>query len=205
MSRLTEAIHRLTREHLSRADDGSFIKKPPLLAELRAASRSNLGATGGGNGGAGLLVNSKAVQLENEIKEQALTEHFEMTGAEYRGGIVGLIQSWAAVTSAEWIAYLDHVMLDWIDGIQAILESARPPWHPSIPCPACGRRFHGDEREPCLAVTYWDSEAEAVAKMSKWSAECRGCGAQWVGDELKWLRAASDTQEAVVAVGAGGM
>lgn len=196
---LADSIHILTSEHLTRDDTGAYVKSPPLLAELRAASGSNLGAAGGGKGGGGMIVNSKAVELENRIKEDALAEHFEMTGAEYRGGFVNLIRSWAVITNPQWVDYLEHVTTDWIDGIRTVLESVKPPWRPSIPCPACGQRFYGEDREPCLAVTYWDADAEAIAPPSAWSAECGGCGAQWVGDELKWLRAASDTPSEEVA------
>jgi hypothetical protein len=192
---LADNIHQLTSEHLRRDDAGAYVKSPPLLAELRAASGSTLGAAGGGKGGAGMVVNSKAVELETAIKEQALAEHFEMTGTEYRGGLVNLIKSWAVITSTEWIAYLERVTTDWVADIQAVLEAAHPPWRPSIPCPACGQRFHGPEREPCLAVTYWDADADTIAPPSAWSAACIGCGAQWTGDELRWLRAAADTPQ----------
>lgn len=196
---LADHIHILTSEHLTRDDNGAYVKAAPLLAQLRAASGSNFGAAGGGKGGGGMVVNSKAVELETKIKADALAEHFEMTGAEYRGGLVAMLQTWAAITSPQWQEYLAHITVDWIDDIRTILESVRPPWRPSIPCPSCGHRFHGPEREPCLSVTYWDHDAERIAKQSAWTAECGGCGAVWVGDELKWLRAASDTPTQEVA------
>ena len=146
-----------------------------------------------------MIVNAKAVKLENEIKKQALSEHFEMTGNEYRGGLVALLQAWAVAASTEWQPYLERVTLDWITDIRSILEAKRPPWRPSIPCPSCGQRFYGPEREPCLAVHYWDDEAEAIAPPALWTAKCDGCGAEWNGDNLKWLRAAADTPKMDVA------
>jgi hypothetical protein len=139
-----------------------------------------------------MSVNSTAVRIENGIKEQALNEHYEMTGKEYRGKLVDLVKSWAAL-DGEWGAYIERVLLEWIDDIRAMLESKRPPWRPSLPCPACSQRFYGPEREPCLAVHYWDDDAEAIAPPAMWIAKCDGCGAEWNGDNLKWLRAASDT------------
>lgn len=197
---LKDNIHQLTSEHMTQADDGSFIKAPPLLAELRAACGSNMGAQGGGSGGAGMIVNHKAVKLENDIKERALSEHFEMTGNEYRGGLVDLLRAWSTAASTEWQPYLEGFTAEWIDGIRAILVSKRPPWRPSIPCPSCGQRFYGPEREPCLAVHYWDDDADAIAPPPNWTAKCDGCGAEWNGDNLKWLRAAaSDTPSKDVA------
>jgi len=199
MTSLRENVHQLTSEHMTMAQDGSFVKRPPLLAELRAACGSNMGAQGAGSGGAGMIVNHKAVKLENDIKEKALAEHFEMTGNEYRGGLVELLRAWAIAASTEWQVYLDSVTQEWIEGIQALLVSKRPPWRPSIPCPSCGQRFYGPEREPCLAVNYWDEEADAIAPPAQWTASCDGCQAEWNGDELKWLRAAANTPTANVA------
>ena len=189
---LTDHLHQLTAEHMTMTDTGEFTKAAPLLAQLRAACTSDFAVGRGGGGGAGMSVNSAAVKLEVSIKEQALNEHFEMTGSEYRGNLVALIQSWATL-EGDWRDYIERVTLDWIDGIRAMLEAKRPPWRPSLPCPACSQRFYGPEREPCLAVHYWDDEAEAIAPPASWIAKCDGCGAEWNGDNLKWLRAASDT------------
>ena len=194
---LSDSIHILTAEHMTMTDTGEFTKAAPLLAQLRAACTSTI-AVGRGSGGGGMVVNSSAVKIEVGIKEQALNEHFEMTGNEYRGTLVPLIQSWAAL-EGEWGAYLERMLLDWIDSIRTLLEAKRPPWRPSLPCPACGQRFYGAEREPCLAVHYWDDDAETIAPPADWIAKCDGCGAEWNGDNLKWLRAVSDTPEKVVA------
>lgn len=190
---LKDNIHQLINEHMTMADDGSFVKAPPLLAELRAASGSSLGAQGAGSGGSGMIVNAKAVKLENEIKEKSLAEHHAMTGNEYRGGIVELLRAWSVAASTDWQPYLEGITAEWIEGIRGLLVSKRPPWRPSVPCPACGQRFYGPEREPCLAVYYWDDDAEAIAPPSAWKANCDGCQAEWSGDELKWLRAAANT------------
>ncbi|NWL13299.1 hypothetical protein DM793_18705 [Paenarthrobacter nitroguajacolicus] len=196
---LKDTIHQLTNEHMTHGDDGGFHKAPPLLAELRAACGSNMGAQGGGSGGMGMIVNHKAVKLENDIKSKALAEHLAMTGNEYRGGLVDLLHAWSTAASTEWQPYLEGVTQTWINDIKEMLVSKRPPWRPSIPCPACGQRFYGPEREPCLAVHHWDEDADEMAPPSQWTANCDGCKAEWSGDELKWLRAASNTPTANVA------
>ena len=198
---LADHVHQLCSEHMTMSDTGEFVKAAPLLAQLRAACTSDFAVGRGGSGGGGMVVNHKAVKIENELKEQALNEQFEMTGNEYRGKLVDLVRSWAAI-EGDWGNYLERVTLDWIIDIRAMLESKRPPWRPSMPCPACGQRFYGPEREPCLAVHYWDDEAETIAPPASWIAKCDGCGAEWNGDNLKWLRAASDTpREEVARVG----
>jgi len=182
----------LTAEHMTMTDIGEYAKAPPLLAQLRAACTSAL-AVGRGSGGGDMVVNSKAVKLENEIREAALYEHFEMAGAEYRGSFTSLIRTWPLIDIEEYQDYLEHVTMDWVDKIRALLEAKRPPWRPSLPCPACSQRFYGPEREPCLAVHYWDHDAETIAPPANWTAACDGCGAEWNGDNLKWLRVANDT------------
>lgn len=196
---LRDNIHQLVNEHMTRADDGSFIKAPPLLAELKAAVTSDFAVGRGGSGGGGMIINSKADELERKIKQEALTNHFEMTGNEYRGTLVELLQAWSIAAATEWQPYLEGIAQEWIDGIRSLLVAKRPPWRPSIPCPSCGQRFYGPEREPCLAVHYWDDETEAIAPPHQWTANCDGCKAEWNGDELKWLQAASNTPRADVA------
>lgn len=190
---LADNIHRLVSEHMTKTDAGEFIKAPPLLAQLRAAVTSDFAVGRGGSGGAGMMLNSKADKLEKQIREDMLFEHFEMAGTEYRGSLVALLKTWPLINLDDYQDYLEHVTLDWIDSIQGLLEAKRPPWRPSLPCPSCGQRFYGPEREPCLAVHYWDDEAEKVAHPSLWIAKCDGCSAEWNGDDLKWLRAVSDT------------
>lgn len=195
---LQDAIHQLTRPHWSLVD-GALVEKPPLLAELRAACVSTHGNHGGGGGqGVGLAVNSKAIEVETRIREDALAEQFERTGIEYQGGLVDLIQSWSGI-DGEWEAYLGKITDEWITDIQAALIQRRPPWRPTLNCPACGQRFHGNEREPNLWVEYWDHDEEKMNHPSQWSAGCDGCGAEWVGKEIDWLRAATDTPAKDVA------
>lgn len=195
---LRDCVHTLTREHLKINDDGALVHAPALLAVLRAACTSDFAVSRGGGGGEGMVVNSRAVKIEEDIKAEALNEHFEMTGKEYQGRIVDLIQSWADL-SGDYEEYLGRVLLDWIDSIHAMLEAKRPPWRPSMPCPSCSQRFYGAEREPCIAVYFWDDEADIIAPPALWIAKCDGCGMEWNGDNLKWLRAAGDTPKIDVA------
>lgn len=198
---LKDNIHQLTNEHMTMADDGSFVKAPPLLAELRAACASTHGNHGGGSGkGVGLAINDKAVKLEQKIREDALFEHFERTGSEYQGSFVDLLKSWADL-SGDWATYLADVTAGWVDSIRAILVQRRPPWRPTLNCPSCNQRFHGPEREPNLWVEYWDHDDEKMNHPSLWTAGCDGCGAEWAGDQLAWLRAATDTRTMELAPG----
>lgn len=184
---------------MTQADDGSFIKVPALLDQLREACTSNHGAAGSGGGGAGMMVNSAAIKLETKIKEDALFDHFEMVGDEYQGSLKELLFIWSGITDDEWQVYLEHETMEWVDGIKGVLTSKRPPWRPTLNCPSCGLRFHGPDREPNLWVEYWDHDNEKMAHPSQWSAGCDGCGAHWDADNLKWLRAASDTRTLEVA------
>lgn len=198
---LKDNIHQLTNEHMTMADDGSFIKAPPLLAELRAACASTHGNHGGGTGqGIGMAINAKAIEVETKIREDALAEQFERTGVEYRGNLVELLNSWSALTG-EWETYLAGITLGWVEGIRSVLVQRRPPWRPTLNCPSCNQRFHGPEREPNLWVEYWDHDDEKMNHPSLWTAGCDGCGAEWAGGELAWLRAATDTRTADLVTG----
>jgi len=194
MTLLTENIHKLTRAHLATdPNDGKLKRFDSLLAQLAAACRSTLGAPGGASGGASVPLNMRAVQLERDIREAALNGHYEMRGFEYRGTLVDLLQSFATAEGI-WETFLEHATMDWCDQITALLTPEKPRWKPSLECPACGQRFHGEENEPCLGLKYWD-EDEKVAPQEQWHMLCAGCGAEWTGKEIVWLLKSLDTRE----------
>lgn len=196
---LRDNIHQLVNEHMTRADDGSFVLALPLLVQLRAACKSTHGNhSGGGGQGVGLAINSAAIAIETRIREDSLAEQFERTGTEYHGSIITLLRTWADI-QGEWEPYLEGVTQEWIEAIKETLIQRRPPWRPTLNCPACNQRFHGPEREPNLWVDYWNHEEESMNHPSLWTAGCDGCGATWNGDELAWLRAATDTPQPEVA------
>lgn len=192
---LSDNIHQLTNQHMSQADDGSFVLVTALLDQLRIACTTDFSVGRGGGSGAGLMVNSAAVKLENKIKEDALFDHFEMVGSEYQGALKELLFTWSSITDDEWQVYLEHETMEWVDQIRAVLTSKRPPWRPTLNCPSCGLRFHGPDREPNLWVDYWNHDEEKMNHPSLWTAGCDGCGAEWNGDKLGWLRAATLTDQ----------
>jgi len=196
---LSSNIHQLINEHMTQADDGSFVLAAPLLVQLRAACASTHGNhTGGGGQGVGLAINSAAIAIETRIQQDALAEHYEHAGNEYQGNLIDLLKTWSTL-QGEWSTYLEAVTNEWITLIKETLEQRRPPWRPTLNCPACNGRFHGPEREPNLWLDYWDHNNEQMAHPSKWTAGCDGCGANWEGDELNWLRAATNTPNTPVA------
>lgn len=196
---LADNVHRLTTEHMTMSD-GRAVKVPALLDRLKEACTSSLGAQGGGSGGAGLLINTAAVDLDREIRDEALANHYEMHATEYRGSLRGLIRMWArpgTLQTQQWETYLDGVTLGWCDRIEALLEQKRPPFKPSAPCPACGQRFFGPENTPTLNVIYWDNENDRILPPGEWCAGCESCGAAWSGkDEMGFLRHAINKTDA---------
>lgn len=194
---LSDNIHQLTNPHMAQQADGSYGLNPALLDQLNTACTSTLGANGSGSGGAGLLVNSKAIKLNNDINAKALFEHFEYAGEEYRGPLKNLLRTWPTATNNAIITRLEGITDNWVAEIQTLTTPRRPPWKPTLNCPSCGQRYHGPEREQCLTVEYWDHDKEAIAHPSQWTAACDGCGAQWAGDQLNWLRDATHLHDTV--------
>lgn len=192
---LRENVHTLVRTHLATSSDGAITRQPALLDQLTTACRTNFGASGSGAGGAGLLVNSKAVQLDREIREDALYIHFELYGHEYRGTLKDLVATWPVIElNGEMQAYIELRTAQWVWDIENLLAQRRPPFYPSTPCPACGQRFHGPENVPTLGVEYWDNERDRILNPAEWSAACEACGATWSGHkEMKFLQHAIDT------------
>ena len=139
-----------------------------------------------------MILNPAAIDLDREIREEALANHYEMHAFEYRGSLRGLLRLWArpgTLQTEEWANYLEGVTLSWCDKIEALLVQKRSPYRPHAPCPACGQRFTGPENTPALNVIYWDNENERFLPSDEWCAGCENCGAAWVGvDEMKFLQ-----------------
>ena len=184
---LADNVHRLTSEHMTLVD-GRPVKVPALLDRLEEGASP--GSDGGRSAGSPLPINVGAVDLMREIRAEALDAHWEMHATEYRGSLRGLLRLWArpgTLQTAEWEAYLEHVTLDWVDRIEALLKPSKPPRRISLPCPACGEKFAGEERKPALHLHCWGDD-EAMLPPGEWRAECVACGAGWdAKEQMAWL------------------
>lgn len=183
-------IQALTSEHLTMVD-GKPEAVPALLDQLDAALTDKNGRTGGG-GGKALPISDAAYSLWQDINFAARNEQYQRTGTDV-GTLAGIIQSWAAETSAEMVTYLEHVTQDWCDQIKAIINPTKPPWRPAVPCPACGVIYDKDGNGPGMRVYCW-GEDEAMLPPGQWTAECIHCQSAWTSDNMPWLaRVLDDT------------
>jgi hypothetical protein len=159
------------------------------LSELREAVKPGSdGCAGGTSGGTVIPINPSAVDLLAEISREAHVDYIELHGTRYRGPLEGLLQTHADL-DGEWGAYLEGVLLGWVDKINDLLHPAKPRRKLNVECPACGQRFHGPERAVCLTADCWGPE-EQMLQPAAWHVQCEGCGAEWAGDNLKWFLAA---------------
>ena len=181
---LADNVHQLTTEHMTMSD-GRPVKVPALLDRLKEAVSPN--SDGGKSSGAPLPINAGALDLECEIRREALAHHREMQGAEYHGRLIDLLKGWALIVpETEWGQFLEHVTQDWCDRIAAFLAPVKPPRRISLPCPSCGQKFAGEERAPAVRIHCWGAD-ENMLPPGEWSAECAACGAGWNGDGIGWL------------------
>lgn len=180
---LPDNIFRLTAEHLTMAD-GKPESVPSLLDQLDVATTDKNGRTGGG-GGKSLPISDAAYSLRQDIDWAARDEQYQRTGSDV-GTLVAIIQSWASEQNPEMINYLEHVTLDWVDQIGAILNPVKPPWRPAVPCPACGIIYDREGNGPGMRVHCW-GEDEAMLPPGQWTAECIHCDSAWTSENMPWL------------------
>lgn len=185
-------IQELTETHLKMGPTGKPVQAPSLLSELRAAVKpGNDGGGGGASSSAPIPINPDAVDLLSSITHEANVDYFEIHGVRYRGPLEGLLQTHDRLND-EWGAYIEGVTLGWIDRINGLLRPTKPRRKLGVECPSCGQRFHGEGREVCLTADCWGPNEEMLHPAA-WHVRCEGCGAVWVGDDLKWLIAALNT------------
>lgn len=206
---LADNVHQLSREHLKTGPDGKPHKVPALLDELRdAVTPGHAGSAGGSDGGPPIPINPNALDLIAEIESEARRDYFEITGAYWPAAPDGLMSYWPATTyrllghlgtadlTPEWITYLDHVTLDWIDRITAMLWPVKPRRKlVGKVCPSCGWATYGEERKTCLSLGCWD-DMGGMRAIGTWDIACASCEAEWVGDQVTFLLRALDTPSA---------
>lgn len=179
---LSDNIHQLTNQHLA-TRNGRLVRVVSLLDQLAAAAAPSLGGGATGSAGVRLPVDTTALDKAMEIEAEARDIQYEML-AEHGGVLRRIIRSWHPhmVPTAEWAAYLDLVTAKWVEEITHIVAPP-PSYRPSAPCPRCGQRFTGEDRQPVLSVTYTD-DAGKVLHPSAWEMVCAGCKTTWTGDQL---------------------
>lgn len=192
---LSDHIHQLTRAHLRTGPNGKAYQVPALLDELReAVTPGHAGSAGGGDSGPPIPINPNALDLIGAIEREAREDCLEALGLAWNGPLEALLQNYPSENlSAEWSAYLEHVTLDWIDKINALLWPIKPrrKLHGKT-CPACGLASYGNDRAVCLSLGCWDDRGE-MAKIGDWEIACASCNAAWSGDQVSWLMRALDT------------
>jgi hypothetical protein len=196
---LTDNVHRLTREHLTRDKDGNLRSVPAFLDELRGAITPGNSMSGGGASGPPIPINPSAVDLLTEIHKEARRDYHEITGNGWPGNVDSLLVHFAAMNlTPEWDSYLTHVTTEWLDRITAMLWPVKPRRKlTGKVCPACGQATHGDERAVTLSLGCWDDDG-AMRAIGTWDITCEACGAEWAGDQVAYLLRALDTPNAKV-------
>ena len=180
-------VHQLTQPHISNGEH-----QPPLLTRLRNATTpgSDGGRAGGGDTGKPIPIDPTALDLFCKIETAARTEYRHYRGFVYVGRLENLLRDLTGTPWAEmpddWEQYLSGKASEWVDEIMALLHPKKPRRKLHRPCPACGVKYHGKDREPALTVNCWD-ENEEMMHPSLWDASCVSCGAEWHGDNVQWL------------------
>lgn len=192
---LTDNVHQLSREHLTKDKDGNLRTVPALLAELRlAVTPGHAGSAGGKDGGQPIPINPNAIDLISSIEKEARKDYHEAIGTRWVGTLEGLLQSYRdAPISQEWEAYLERVTLEWVTTITGMLWPERPRRKlVGKTCPSCGWATYGEERQTCLTLGCWDENGN-MRPIGTWDIECASCEASWAGDQVTYLLRALDT------------
>lgn len=206
---LREAVNSLTRETTHRilveSADGEvarFVRRAPLLGQLRVAKRPSMeaknGGGSGGDGGSAAPLSLDAHDLLEEIEEEATRQWWILKSVtrETRKPVFGpqlqqqpqtqrlpvelRIQFWAARAhlTAGGVEEAVKITGRWVREIEALFD----PVHRrelAGSCPECGARFvqvqrYGELVRASALTAAWSAGGGAVAS-------CAGCAARWSG------------------------
>ncbi|GAA1337200.1 DUF7341 domain-containing protein [Arthrobacter roseus] len=181
---LSQNIHTLTRPHLPAGATLDSKPEPSLLDQLAKAVYD--GAKGGKGNGTPIPISAEVVSIQQDIDRDARDIQHDLTGSS-TGTLVGVIQSWADVEDMHWVAFLEHVTMDWVDQIEGIIRPHKPPYRPAVPCPSCDMIYNADGEGPGMSIHCWGPD-DVMLPIGKWTAQCTHCNAGWGPDEMKWVR-----------------
>ena len=191
---LSTHIHTLTAPHLTSTPLG-IEREPALIVQLEAAIKPDKGGGKSNSNGKGDLINFSALALWEEITADVGIHTME-AGLHTYPDRLAMLRGWTVLEGdSEWGDFLEHVCLDWIDRIRALLSPIKP-YHPATPCPACGVQHHGEDRTPPLNVHHIGTDGRQLHP-HEWTMDCAACGAQWQGDTLGLVARAMSAQHGV--------
>lgn len=190
---IAQYAHRLTRPHLSFMPDGRAGEVPSLLTELReAVTNSSADGGGGSSDGKPLPFDTGALELLRSIEGDAGEHYAERYGERYFGTLEGLLQAIAddGTHDLEWSAFFERLYLEWTDLIEDKVRPTKVRCLENTPCPSCGLLIHGEGRETCVVIRCFKrGGGRDLLPINEWTAACRGCGAEWDNDAMKFLLA----------------
>lgn len=187
---IAQHVHRLTRPHLSFTPDGKAGEVPSLLTELReAVTNSSADGGGGSSDGKPLPFDTGALELLRDIQSDAGEHYAERYGERFFGTLEGLLQRVAEDQhEGDWEAFFEHTFMEWTDRIENMIRPTKVRSLDNVECPSCEQKIHGPKRETCLIVgCFKPGGGRDLLPIEDWTATCRGCGAEWVGESMSWL------------------
>lgn len=210
MESIDYAVTRLTETHTV-AMDGNEYECEALLAQLREARTSSVGAGSGGGAGDGGLINVAALSLWEQIDgvARAWMREFHRPHA---GDLADVIRQLPRVVQAEHAngtitdtqrEELDAMPAQWVAMIEDLFD---PPHQKELtaPCPECGERYVTQEIVENGRVVETTRAAAVIIPVKRGRAivaECRSCGAMWATEtQLVGLAAAMGIEVDFVAL-----
>lgn len=180
---MRELIHRLTRDHYR---DGHI--RVSLLAELQGETMPGRNSSSGPTDELKIPIAAGTIDLYRRISEKAYDDLWKWKRCLCAGTLEDVIQCFG-YAEPDNDEYFENLLQSWVDSIENLLRPKKPRRKIHAPCPNCGTKYHGPEREPAVTANCWD-EQENMLHPGLWDVACDACGASWSGDKLPFLTSA---------------
>lgn len=184
MQATDRAVERLTTAHTEHTEAGP-VEWPPLLVWLQTRVTEIVGRKGGSSAGAGVPLNTEALEVLNHIERRYRLMCEAAFTAPATDLVTGVARVWqilrddragGRIDDSEW-ERIEAEFPDWVNRIEA--EDDRPrKMELTVPCPRCEKRWVLDDQGQRVAAVIVEFAAGRAPV-----AECRveECGAMWAG------------------------
>lgn len=193
MTALSDALHRLTREHagsVQRDQGTTYHQSASLLTQLREAFEG-ISGQGAGGGGTPAPISLNAYDIYLRIESVTTRKYWDTHQGGQRATLEAKMQAWVRIASAQpdAEAEAEKYLTAWIRDIDAYFKPAKPLIIAGE-CPQCGYSHYLviEEGEHVRKPTLIGHATQAET----W-VECDYCHTRWEGDQMHNLITALNT------------
>lgn len=178
---LGQNVNQLIRVHINTAT----MQKQLALIDQLETSTTQIGNDGGRSNEPRIPINAAAIDLQRDIRHNAIRIEQERTG-DPTGGLRVILKKWETEDRDDWKHFLADATKRMVDDIKQLLMPAPKRRPLNTECPSCGNKYHGEDNKPALTAGVYADDG-ILKHPADYDIHCANCDALWEGQDMNWI------------------